>query len=105
MVIYSMLNPIPLLKQCDYFVLSSYYEGFGLVLAEADMLGVSCISTRIVGPSLFMEQYGGYLVDNSTEGIVQGMRDCLAGKVPKQLKVDYEQYNREAAEQFEALIP
>jgi CDP-glycerol glycerophosphotransferase len=103
-VIYYMSNPFPLLKQCDYFVLPSFYEGFGLVLAEADMLGVRCISTRIVGPSMFMEQYGGYLMENSKEGIIQGMRDCLAGKVPERLKVDYDQYNQEAVEQFESLI-
>lgn len=104
-VIYYMSNPFPLLKQCDYFVLPSFYEGFGLVLAEADMLGVRCIATRIVGPSKFMEQYGGYLMENSKKGILKGMRDCLAGKVPEHLTVDYEQYNREAVEQFESLIP
>lgn len=104
-VIYYMSNPFPLLKQCDYFVLPSFYEGFGLVLAEADMLGVRCISTRIVGPSKFMEQYGGYLMENSKEGILKGMQDCLAGKVPERLTIDYEQYNREAVEQFESLIP
>jgi CDP-glycerol glycerophosphotransferase len=53
---------------------------------------------------MFMEQYGGYLMENSKEGIIQGMRDCLAGKVPERLKVDYDQYNQEAVEQFESLI-
>lgn len=104
-VIYYMSNPFPLLKRCDYLVLSSFYEGFGLVLAEADMLGVSCVSTRVVGPSMFMEQYGGYLTENSNAGILDGMQACLEGKVPKKLSVDYEQYNREAVEQFESLIP
>ena len=69
------------------------------------MLGVRCISTRIVGPSKFMEQYGGYLMENSKDGIIKGMQDCLAGKVPERLTIDYEQYNREAVEQFESLIP
>ena len=100
-----MSNPFPLLKQCDYLVLSSFYEGFGLVLAEADMLGVRCISTRVVGPSMFLEKYGGYLMENSKAGILQGMQDCLDGKVPERLAIDYEQYNREAVEQFESLIP
>ena len=104
-VIFYMSNPFPLLKRCDYFVLASFYEGFGLVLAEADLLGVPCISTDVVGPKMFMEQYGGYLMENSEAGILHGMEDCLAGKVPQKLNVDYEQYNREAVEQFEALIP
>ena len=103
-VIKFMSNPFPLLKRCDYFVLSSIYEGFGLVLCEADILGIPCFSPRIVGPTLFMEKYGGMLVDDSTEGIEGGIRDCLAGRVDRTLKVDYEQYNREAVQSFEDMV-
>lgn len=104
-VIYYMSNPFPLIKQCDYFVLSSFYEGFGLVLAEADLLGLRCVSTDVVGPRLFMQQYNGYLVENSKKGILQGMKDCITGRVPGKLSVDYEQYNKEAVAQFESLLP
>lgn len=104
-VIRYLSNPYPLLKICDYFALSSFYEGFGLVLAEADILDVPCFSTRVTGPTQFMEQYGGLLVENSTAGIEKGLRMCLEGKVPKNLTVDYEKYNKEAVAQFEALLP
>ncbi len=103
-VIRYMSNPYALIKRCDYFALSSYYEGFGLVLAEADILGLSCFSTDITGPKKFMEQYAGMLVENSEQGIEQGLRDCLEGKVPKQLQIDYEQYNKEALAQFESIL-
>jgi len=99
-----MSNPYPLLKQCDYFVLSSLYEGFGLVLVEADVLGVPCFSTDIVGPRRFMQKYGGLLVEDSEGGILSGMRLCMEGKVPERLDIDYDQYNREAIEQFESVI-
>jgi len=99
-----MSNPYPLLKQCDYFVLSSLYEGFGLVLVEADVLGVPCFSTDIVGPRRFMQKYGGLLVEDSESGILSGMRLCMDGKVPERLDIDYDQYNREAIEQFESII-
>ena len=49
-LILSMENPLPLVKACDGFVLSSYYEGFGLVLAEADILGLPVISTARTSP-------------------------------------------------------
>lgn len=93
------------MKACDYLVLPSFYEGFGLVLAEADILGLPCFSTDITGPKLFMERYGGKLVDNSEEGILSGLRDCLAGNVPKRLNIDYQKYNEEAVVQFETLLP
>lgn len=104
-VIKYLSNPYALLKQCSYFVLSSFYEGFGLVLAEADILGVRCFSTDITGPAMFMKQYGGMLVESSEAGILSGLQACLDNTVPEKLNINYEQYNKEAVEQFEALIP
>lgn len=104
-IIRYMSNPYPLMKACDYLALPSLYEGFGLVLAEADILGLPCFSTDITGPKLFMEQVGGYLVEDSREGVLEGLRACLDGRVPKKLNVDYEEYNREAIAQFESLLP
>lgn len=99
-----MSNPYPLLKQCDYFALSSLYEGFGLVLVEADVLGLPCFTVDITGPRGFMQKYGGLLVENSEDGLLSGMQACMDGTIPKRLTVDYEQYNAEAVAQFESLI-
>ncbi|MBP3578652.1 MAG: glycosyltransferase, partial [Lachnospiraceae bacterium] len=99
-----MSNPYPLMKQCDYFAFSSLYEGFGLVLAEADILGLPCFSPDLPGPRGFMQSYGGLLVENSEDGILSGMKACMQGTVPKQLTVKYEQYNRTAVEQFESML-
>ena len=99
-----MSNPFPLVKQCDFFALSSLYEGFGLVLAEADVLGLPCFTVDIDGPRGFMQKYGGLLVENSEDGLLSGMHSCMDGTIPSKLTIDYEQYNREAVEQFEAVI-
>ena len=104
-VIKYLSNPYALLAACDYFVLSSHYEGFGLVLAEADIAGIPCFSTKITGPTGFLGQYGGLLVEDSEDGIVDGMLQCLHGQVPKKLTVDYLEYNKEAVCQFEAMLP
>ena len=96
-------NPFPFVKACDGFVLSSFYEGFGLVLAEADILGLPVISTDIVGPRLFMQANGGTLVDNNEEGLHQGMQQLLNGEI-KPMHVDYEAYNQENVRAFEALF-
>lgn len=102
-LILCMSNPFPLVKACDYFVLSSFYEGFGLVLAEANILGLPIISTDIVGPRGFMQRYGGRLVQNSEEGLYQGMQELLEGKVPV-IDIDYEEYNKKALEEFYDLL-
>ena len=96
-------NPFPIIKNCDGFILSSFYEGFGLVLAEADILGLPVVSTDIVGPRGFFKEYGGTLVDSSIEGIEQGLTDLLSGKI-RPMNVDYEKYDIDALSQFEALL-
>ena len=103
-IIQYLSNPYALLKLCDYFVLSSFHEGLPVVLAEADIVGKPSISTNIEGPRRFMEEYGGNLVPNSTKGIQDGMQMCLDGTVKQRLQIDYEQYNKEAMEQFESLL-
>lgn len=103
LLIMNVSNPYALIKLCDYFVLSSHYEGFGLVLAEADIVGLPVISTDITGPRGFMQKYDGTLVESSQEGIEKGLELLYNGKVPM-LKTDYEQYNNEVIEEFEALL-
>ena len=96
-------NPYRILAKCDYFVLSSLYEGFGLVLAEADILGKPVISTDIVGPRLFMQQHGGTLVEDSEAGLLRGMKLLAEGKI-QPMGVDYKKYNEEVVSSFEELL-
>lgn len=103
LLIQKVSNPHAIVKACDYFVLSSYYEGFGLVLAEADVIGLPVVSTDIVGPRGFMIKYGGTMVENSQEGLYQGFRLLYEGKIAP-MGVDYAAYNREVVEQFEQLL-
>ncbi len=103
LIIRAVDNPYTILKRCHYFVLPSFHEGFGIVLAEADILGLPAISTDIMGPRGFMQEHGGTLVPDSEDGLFQGMRDMLDGKIAP-MDVDYESYNREAVAQFEALL-
>ena len=71
-------NPYPILAQADLFVLSSRDESFSLVVAEAMVLGVPVMSTRCTGPvELLKDGEAGYLVENSTEGIKNGLKAIL----------------------------
>ncbi len=98
-----MSNPYSLLAKTDGLILPSMYEGFGLVLIEADALGVPVVSTDICGPSTFMREHGGYLVENSEEGVLEGLLALSNGSVSP-MNVDYEAYNNEALSAFEALF-
>lgn len=96
-------NPYPIIKACDYFVLGSFYEGFGLVLAEADILGKAVVSTDIPGPRDFMLAHGGTLVENSQAGLERGLRMLCDGEI-QPMAVDYERYNQSVIEEFEGLF-
>lgn len=102
-LIRSMLNPMPVLKRCDLFILSSIYEGLGLVILESIIQGVPVMSTDIKGPQGFMREHGGYLVDVSADGIYEGMKKFKEEGI-EPLKVDFKEYNRKAVEEFESIL-
>jgi CDP-glycerol glycerophosphotransferase len=102
-LIFSMSNPLPLVKACDGFLLGSFYEGFGLVIVEADILGVPAVSTDITGPRLFMQKNKGVLVENSPEGVKKGFEMLIDGQVSL-LTANYEEYNKQAVEEFKKII-
>ena len=98
-VIKSMRNPMPVLKKCDLFMLPSRYEGLGLVLLEADTLGLPVFATDVEGPRGFMRENGGLLVPDTSEGILDGMLLFAQGSIPP-MNIDYSVYNRKAADMF-----
>lgn len=72
-------NPYPYLKAASYFVLSSRYEGFPTVLFEALTLKKKIIATEVSGVNeMLLNGQLGLIVENSTEGIYQGMRKALS---------------------------
>lgn len=96
-------NPMPILKKCDLFLLSSYYEGLGLVLLEADTLGIPVAACDVPGPRSFLKKHGGMLVENSVEGLVQAMEQYHCGN-RKVMHADYEALNRESLKKCEMLL-
>lgn len=102
-IIKSLSNPYAVLKKCDYFILPSFYEGFGIVIAEADILNKPVICTDIDGPRKFMKDNKGTIVENNEEGIYNGLKLLLDNKV-KLMNVDYDKYNKEAMNQFEKML-
>lgn len=93
-------NPYSLLNQCDCFVLSSNQEGQPMVLLEALVLGKPVIVTDIPGSRSVIEGGYGLIVDNSVEGLVEGMNHYIAGNQLNEQIFDYEAYRNDAINMF-----
>ncbi len=96
-------NPYPIVKACDYFIMSSFYEGLPMVLFEADMMGLPIVATDVSGPHGFLTRYGGTLVENSEDGVYNGLSMLINDEV-KTLDIDYDAYNAECIEEFEKIF-
>lgn len=71
-------NPYPYFKNADFYILSSRYEGFPTVLFEAITLKKKIIATEVSGVNEMLNNGElGLIIENSEEGIYQGMKKAL----------------------------
>ncbi|SQC57083.1 glycosyltransferase [Paenilisteria newyorkensis] len=98
-----VVNPFPLLKQCDVFILPSNHEGQPMVLLEALILRKAIVATDIPGSRSILEDGYGLLIPNSKEHLEDGMLRALNGEVPTK-EFDYVTYNQHAMEMFYRIL-
>ncbi|QDP85529.1 glycosyltransferase [Chryseobacterium sp. SNU WT5] len=71
-------NPYPHIKNADFYILSSRYEGFPTVLFEAITLKKKIIATDVSGVREMLKVGElGLIVENSEDGIYEGMKKAL----------------------------
>lgn len=102
-IIRTMANPMPILRRCDLFILSSRYEGLPMTIKEADTLGVPVLVTTIPSIQEFAARYGLYQVPTTADGLYRGMVDFTLGRIPV-MGIDFEAYNQAAVTEFESLF-
>lgn len=103
-IVKSIKNPMPILKKCNLFILSSSNEGLPVVFLEADCLGIPILSTDIDGPHELLNEYkGGLLVEETAEAIYKGMLEYDKGNI-KTLNIDMKLYNQKSLKEFEKLF-
>jgi len=93
-------NPHTWLRKSDLFVLSSQFEGFGNVLAEALMCGLPVVSTDCPnGPrEIVRDGVDGFLVENGSEtGLAQSITRLM---IDQELRAAFCSSAPEAAERF-----
>lgn len=96
-------NPFALIKRADCFVLSSNHEGQPMTLLEAMILKKPVIATDITGSRSVLEDRPGHLVENTEEGLFQGMSDFIEGKLDFG-SFDYESYQENALQMFNSKV-
>lgn len=96
-------NPFGIMKECDCFILPSYFEGQPIVLLEARTVGLPIIVADFstVKDSLIPD--GQLQIGHTEDDIYEGLKAFCEGNVPCK-KFDPLAYNREAYEEFEAAI-
>lgn len=67
------------MSAADIFVLSSIYEGFGLVVAEAMATGLSVISTDCGAAPTIMGNYGTIVPINNSKALTEAMLNTISG--------------------------
>ena len=71
-------NPLRYVSKMDFFVCSSLYEGYSTAVTESIILQTPVITTECSGMrEIFGNTECGMIVENSEEGLVNGMRRML----------------------------
>ncbi len=74
-------NPYPYMKHADAFVLTSAYEGYGMTIKEAQILGTPAFITEF-GPAheAVVNGTDGIICDNSVDGVYDMIKEVLDDK-------------------------
>ncbi len=96
-------NPYPYVKKADYFALLSWYEGYPMVLLEAQILQKNIIITNTAARET-LQNYKNYAIaENSQEGILETLRKILRNQ-SEEKEVDEEYQNQDILEKIKKLI-
>ena len=92
-------NPYPYIMHADLMVVSSGFEGFGLVVCEAMCLGTAVVSTKTAGPIEIIDhnQYG-LLCEHDDEAIYQAVKKMIQND---SLRTHYQEMGKKRAVDFD----
>lgn len=96
-------NPFPLIAAADCFVFSSNYEGQGLALIEAMILGLPIVTTEYNVVHSVVAPGQALIVESTDEALAAGMLEFVAGNVPAP-HFDADEHNSVAMAEFECAL-
>ena len=71
-------DKINIMSSADFFILPTYNENYGIVIAESLSRGVPALTTKGAPWNLLNEKYCGVWVDNDVKGIEKGLKKVLS---------------------------
>jgi len=74
------INPYPYIKQADYFILASYFEGFGMVIEEAKILNKPILVTDTAAKEAVTNYDKNIIIDNNEDAIFEEIKNVLQGE-------------------------
>ena len=92
------------MKKCDVLLFSSLYEGYGIVLDEARVLGIPFISTEVADAKLIADEGFGIVCANSEEGLYNGMKQYLDNGFEIKSKFNYTLFNENITKALDRLL-
>lgn len=74
-------NPYPYIKDCDIYVQTSRFEGFGIAIAEARMLNKPVVTTKFDAVySQMIHEKNGLIVDMNSNAVADGIERLINDK-------------------------
>ena len=95
-------NPYPYMKNADFFCLLSYYEGYGMVLDEAKILGKSIIITDTAAKESLEDYYNSVILDNTEKGIYEGLKNIITN-IDSNLKDESDKKDKKNSNEMEKI--
>lgn len=91
--------PLDYLASCDAMLMTSDYEGLGMVLLESLSVGIPIIVPNIRGAKDIydffsqQDQKSSILVDNNIEGYAEGLQALKNDDISKKMNINIDEYN------------
>ncbi len=98
-------NPFPYMKQADYVILTSDYEGFPVTYLEAITLGKTIITTFPTSDDYVDIKKCGYVISKEKNKMVKEVKEIIENKVKKECeKIDLEKVQQQREKNLELLF-
>lgn len=84
-------NPFAYMKNADILALVSRSESYGIVVDEANLLGIPVLATNVGGiKSIITDKEDGIIVENSELAIFNGLKEMILSKEMRDSFADYQ---------------